>query len=57
MRVVGMLMTCAIMFTLAGHAAAQGTTAGPKTTTVSRQVDAEAAQERRAFWHYMERCR
>jgi hypothetical protein len=31
--------------------------AGPKTTTVSRQVDAEAAQERRAFWHYMEHCR
>jgi|HubBroStandDraft_3_1064219.scaffolds.fasta_scaffold53121_3 hypothetical protein len=56
MRIVGTLTVCAIILTLAGYAAAQGTT-GPKTTAVSRQVDAEAAQERRAFWHYMERCR
>jgi hypothetical protein len=46
---IGLLLVCSV--------AVKAQSADPKTTAVSRQVDAEAAQERRVFWHYMERCR
>jgi hypothetical protein len=53
-------MKCLILtlaFTALSLTSAVTKDAGPKTAAVSRQVDAEAAQERRAFWHYMEKCK